>query len=262
MSLSVLPKDNSLESFSNENRLQKIEPIHEQKSQSSDIALLAQGLAKVQSSLNNAEKSSLNPFFKSNYADLSTVWAVCRKPLTDNGFAVIQTVEPMGHNYNLITTLVHSSGQWIKSVSPILYAKNDSQAFGSALTYAKRYALSAIVGVCQGEVDDDGEKSMSRGSTVSLSTQTQNPVNLSTADCQPLEKITEEFINEDELKQLDFYLKHPDDKKLFLGFASHYCKTSDGTFKALPRSKVEGILKHSKTRFESRAKELSVEVIQ
>jgi len=61
----------------------------------------------------------------------------------------------------LITTLVHASGQWVKSYMPVIQAKADIQSLGSALTYCRRYSLSAICGISTDE-DDDGEKSMAR----------------------------------------------------------------------------------------------------
>jgi uncharacterized protein (DUF3820 family) len=62
----------------------------------------------------------------------------------------------------LVTTLLHSSGQWVRGVYPVNPIKNDPQAIGSAITYARRYALASIVGVVA-EEDDDGEMAMGRG---------------------------------------------------------------------------------------------------
>ena len=61
--------------------------------QSESIAALAAALSKAQASITGALKDSANPFFKSKYADLASCWDACRKPLTDNGLAVIQTSE-------------------------------------------------------------------------------------------------------------------------------------------------------------------------
>lgn len=125
---------------------------------SQDIGKLIEALSKAQACIEGAKEDSANPFFKSRYADLTSVWAACRKPLTENGLAVIQTIEPTAERMCLITMLAHSSGQWIKSVLPIPITKTDPQALGSAITYCRRYALSAIVGICP--VDDDGEAAM------------------------------------------------------------------------------------------------------
>ncbi len=125
---------------------------------------LATALAKAQGQIKPALKDSSNPFFKSNYADLASVWEACRKPLSDNGLSVIQTLDEKEAETLLETTLLHSSGQFITSALKIMPKDETSQAIGSAITYARRYALSAMVGVCADE-DDDGETSMGRGKT-------------------------------------------------------------------------------------------------
>jgi len=123
---------------------------------SEQINELAAALAKAQGKITGALKDSANPFFKSKYADLASCWDACRQALSENGLAVIQVPSTSieGTGTYLVTTLTHSSGQWIQG-SLIVAPKDDSpQAMGSALTYARRYALTAIVGIAQ--VDDDG----------------------------------------------------------------------------------------------------------
>jgi hypothetical protein len=123
--------------------------------QSSDIKLLNQALSKAQGQLEGALKDSKNPFFKSDYADLESIWGVARQPLADNGLAVTQT--PCKDGTHLITHLLHDSGQWTKGYWPILCGKKDSQGFMASVTYARRGALSAMVGVHT--TDDDGNES-------------------------------------------------------------------------------------------------------
>ncbi len=118
---------------------------------------LFSALAKAQGLIQNALKDSQNPFFKSSYANLASVWEACRKPLSDNGLSVSQTTCKTEHGLFLITILGHSSGQWMRSEMPIILVKNDPQSLGSMLTYLRRYSLSAIVGVAPDD-DDDGEK--------------------------------------------------------------------------------------------------------
>jgi hypothetical protein len=130
--------------------------------QSPDIGKLAEALAKAQSQMKGASKDSSNPFFKSKYADLSSVWNACREPLGYNGLAVIQTTDEKDGVIELITSLVHSSGQFIRGRLPLKPVKNDPQGVGSAISYARRYGLSSIVGVIQ--EDDDGEHAMDRNS--------------------------------------------------------------------------------------------------
>lgn len=114
---------------------------------------LAEALAKAQGGITGARKDSANPFFKSKYADLASVWDACREHLSANNLAVIQTMVPAASGITVITTLVHSSGQWIRGELNMVPVKNDPQGIGSCITYARRYALAAIVGVAQ--VDDD-----------------------------------------------------------------------------------------------------------
>lgn len=127
---------------------------------SAEIKDLAAALCKVQAVLHGAVKDSSNPYFNSKYADLESVWNALRKPLTENGLAVIQTTDVRCEKIGLVTTLVHSTGQWVEGFYPLNPVKNDPQAHGSAMTYARRYALAAICGVVQ--VDDDGESAMQR----------------------------------------------------------------------------------------------------
>jgi len=115
------------------------------------IDKLATALSKAQGVMKSAKKDSSNPYFKSKYADLSSVWEVIRKPLSDNELSIIQLV----NGDILDTILAHSSGQFIKSSIAIKSKDNTAQSMGSAITYARRYALSSLVGVVADE-DDDG----------------------------------------------------------------------------------------------------------
>jgi hypothetical protein len=119
---------------------------------SESIKELVTALSKAQSEIKPAIKDAKNPHFKSDYATLAAAWEACREPLTKNGLAVIQL--PDGNQ--LITVLAHVSGEFISTVTPICIGQsnNPAQAYGSALTYARRYALMAIVGVAPD--DDDG----------------------------------------------------------------------------------------------------------
>jgi hypothetical protein len=132
--------------------------------QSESIGKLSLALSKAQAQIRGAKKDSLNPFFKSSYSDLASVWDACRDPLTSNELAIIQTIHKDEFALTLKTVLSHSSGEWISSDIPVLISggggKQDMQALGSAITYARRYGLSAIAGICPD--DDDGEAAMNR----------------------------------------------------------------------------------------------------
>lgn len=131
-----------------------------QSTSSPELGKLFEALSKTQAMIVGAKEDSHNPYFKSKYADLSSVWEACRLPLSENGLSVVQSMETVGDKICLVTILGHSSGQWIKSCLPVPITKSDPQTLGSALTYCRRYALSALVGVCP--IDDDGEAAMNR----------------------------------------------------------------------------------------------------
>jgi len=135
--------------------------------QSENINELALALSKAQAGITGALKDSANPFFKSKYADLASCWDACRRQLTDNGLSVIQTTDLIIQTTDLTdglvvvrTTLAHSSGQWIAGVLPVKAKDDGPQAQGSGITYARRYALAAIVGLAQ--IDDDAEAAQGR----------------------------------------------------------------------------------------------------
>ena len=124
-------------------------------SRSDSIKDIGTALAKAQAVLTGAVKDSVNPHFKNRYADLASCWDACRKALTSNGIAVVQMPEKDAVGYYVETLLTHSSGEWIASKCYISLQKDDCQGLGSAITYARRYGLSAMVGICP--EDDDAE---------------------------------------------------------------------------------------------------------
>ena len=123
---------------------------------SESIKELAAALAKAQGVMKGALKDSANPFFSSRYADLASVVEAIRAAFSANGLSYIQTVEPSDKDeVRVETTLLHSSGEWIScGILSLPVSKIDAQGYGSALTYARRYSLSAAVGVAP--EDDDG----------------------------------------------------------------------------------------------------------
>ncbi len=130
--------------------------------QSTDITKIAECLRRVQSVLKPAKKDAHNPHFKKDYADLLSVWEACGELLTTNELSVAQLPGKDAEGHYVETLLMHAmSGQWISSKTYTAPVKNDPQAVGSAITYARRYGLAAMVGVCPS--DDDGEGAMGRG---------------------------------------------------------------------------------------------------
>jgi len=133
---------------------------------SDPINELATALAIAQGAIAGAVKGSKNPHFGNRYADLAAIWDACRIPLSVNGLAVVQfpRLAHLGEDQWIVeleTVLLHASGQWMADTLAVPLAKLDAQAIGSALTYARRYALGAVAGVAPDE--DDGEGAVGRG---------------------------------------------------------------------------------------------------
>ena len=128
-------------------------PVHIQ----GPIDKLALALSKAQAAIQPATKDAKNPHFGRTYSTLSSCWDVCRKPLSDNGLAVIQVPRTANNTVTVRTILTHSSGALIQGDLSVanLNTRNPSQGVGSCLTYLRRYALCAFVGISPD--DDDGE---------------------------------------------------------------------------------------------------------
>ncbi len=123
---------------------------------SEQIDAIATAIVSAQAEIEAAPKDKVNPHFKSRYADLSSVWDACKKALGKYSIAVIQCPSTTPERYLRMTTrLLHKSGQWIENELDLKPMKDDPQAMGSAITYARRYALSSMLGVVSDE-DDDG----------------------------------------------------------------------------------------------------------
>lgn len=129
--------------------------------QSTEINEISKALATAQAEMTNVKVNSENPFFHSNYADLGACLAVARSVLGKNGIAVTQFVEDAVKEkcIRVTTQLSHSSGQWFRASYDMFIEKTDAQGTGKAITYARRYALAAAVGLAQ--EDDDGESASS-----------------------------------------------------------------------------------------------------
>jgi hypothetical protein len=133
------------------------EVIMDRQYQSEQINELAAALAKAQSEMTHAAKGVDNTFFKSKYADLPAVIDAARPHLAKNNLSVVQITDfDEAGLATLVTQLIHSSGQWMRSWYPVRPVKNDPQGFGSALTYARRYSYAAITGTASIGEDDDG----------------------------------------------------------------------------------------------------------
>jgi hypothetical protein len=122
---------------------------------SAEMKHLPAALLKAQGAIQPARKDSVNPHFKSKYADLASVWDACRDALQEAGLVVVQLpVEGEPGRCTLVTRLFHTSGEYIESTASVKLTKDDPQGYGSALTYLRRYMLMAFLGITPD--DDDG----------------------------------------------------------------------------------------------------------
>jgi len=132
-----------------------------QSGTSETIGKLAEALAKAQSVMRHAVKDAVNPHFKNRYADLAGIIDACRGPLSDNGLSFVQLPQYVDGCVGVRTILMHTSGEFVWSELFLPMAQKTPQGAGSALTYARRYSLSAVVGIAQD--DDDGADASQRG---------------------------------------------------------------------------------------------------
>lgn len=137
---------------------------------SEQIGELAAALAKAQGEMGGAKKDAANPFFKSKYADLASVWEACRAALSKNGLCVVQAPSADGPKVSVETMLAHTSGQWIKDTLTVQAKDDGPQAVGSAITYLRRYAMQGMTGVAP-EDDDGNEAQPAADSPRTVSTQ-------------------------------------------------------------------------------------------
>lgn len=109
---------------------------------------------KAQADMGDVLKGNLNPAFKTRYADLAAVQAAVIPALNKHGLAVVQAVSTEADCVAVETRIIHSGGGWMASKLALKPTKGDPQGAGSAITYARRYALMAVCGVAP--EDDDG----------------------------------------------------------------------------------------------------------
>jgi len=129
---------------------------------SKTIGAIAGALAKAQGEMTMVEAKSTNPFFNSKYASLASVLETAMPALNKYGIALVQgnRWDPNDNGFYITSTLMHSSGEWIKSEIRMPIAKKDAHGIGAATTYGRRYLLSSMVGIAQ--ADDDGNAGIKR----------------------------------------------------------------------------------------------------
>jgi hypothetical protein len=133
---------------------------------SETITNIAPALTKAQAAVKPAAKDSLNPHFRSRYADLGAVWDACRDALAANELSVLQLPTAAEPGYcGLETILLHTSGEFISSTAQIPLGKNEPQGYGSALTYLRRYSLASLLGIVADDDDDASAAQPQRGAS-------------------------------------------------------------------------------------------------
>ena len=121
---------------------------------SESIKHLAIAMCSAQSEMGGAAKGAANPFFKSKYADLSSVVQAIKEPFANHGLSYVQFPVEDGGRVGIETILMHESGEWLSSSFTVQLTKQDAQGAGSAITYCRRYGLQAVAGIPS--EDDDG----------------------------------------------------------------------------------------------------------
>ena len=123
---------------------------------SESIAKLAAALMVFQSEVKDPARDGENPHFRSKYVQIDGLLAAVRPILSQHGLSVIQSTGGDGQNVTITTMILHTSGEWLETDPLTLKAQQATpQGAGSAITYGRRYSLSAALGVAWDD-DDDG----------------------------------------------------------------------------------------------------------
>lgn len=134
---------------------------------SDSINNLSAALVKAQSEMGGAVKDSKNPFFKSNYADLTSVIKAVKEPFANNGLGYVQFPINDGQSVGVVTRLIHESGEWLEQEFSTPLQKVDPQSVGALISYYRRFCLQSMAGIPS--VDDDGEMTVIRNDNSNMS---------------------------------------------------------------------------------------------
>ena len=150
---------------------------------SDGIKNLSIALCKVSDEIKNPNNTANNPFFKSKYAPLDDILNLARPLLSKNGLSLIQSPITDSDKVGVSALLLHTSGEFIEFEPFYFTTKNTAQDAGSAITYARRYQVNAILGIC-GEDDDDGNHATGNKPEPKKEEKPQAPKNFFCEDCQ------------------------------------------------------------------------------
>lgn len=198
---------------------------------------LTTALAKAQAVMTGAKKDAENPHFRSKYADLASVWEACRDALTKNGLSVVQSprlvgVGESGWLVEVETTLFHASGQFLSDTLAVPVTKVDAQGVGSALTYARRYSLSAFVGVAP---EDDDANAAVGGARPTAS---QRPPSAAPAAKQEPRQVTVKVTGVLKSASGDRFTVSGDDRGLYVTTNKGYAEIAKGAQEAGTRIRI------------------------
>lgn len=168
---------------------------------SENIAELAKALCDFQAEKETVKRDGVNPYHSSAYATFDQIVKVTSPLLSKHGLAVTQPIETQENGDVILTTvLLHKSGEWIESDVKLLVDKNNMQGLGSAITYARRYGFSSILGLAT-EADDDGN-----GAVTGKASDKQNKAPLSKFPSIPEEPKGPVMAQPSQISQLNTYL--------------------------------------------------------
>jgi hypothetical protein len=222
---------------------------------SADISKLAEALSKMQGSTPAIPKNKSvtvplkdNKKYSYSYADLAGIWEAIRPSMSQNGLSISQTFVEQDDHIQLITVLFHSSGQWIKSYLKIITNGLRIQDIGSAMTYNRRYALSAILGL---STDDDEDGALANEHARTKKEATKQPV----AQVQEPET-PQDIISVEEAVDLENMLamEEPIYREDLLKYFSNVTKTEYKNFFGLPRKHYDAAIRSVKRRREEKFK--------
>lgn len=163
---------------------------------SEQINEISAALAKALAVITNPTKDATNPHFRSKYATLDTGLNVIREALSKVGISFVQATRIEGEMLMLDSRIMFGN-QWIESEYPVIKFPAKQQEIGSALTYARRYSLFALVGVA-GEEDDDAN---------AVSAPTPAPLRLSKTQSQPVfDTMAETLMMAETVQEIDKWL--------------------------------------------------------
>ena len=142
---------------------------------SNEINHLALALSKAQGKFKGVVYNKINPHFKTKYADLEAYLQACREELEKNELSFVQTFS-CNERIEIITLLMHSSGQYIESILTITNKDVAPQELGKFITYMRRYSIASMLGIAPCEEDDDGNAAQkAHNESVALKNKSSEP---------------------------------------------------------------------------------------